>query len=205
MDETTPTPGTEEPKKGMSAVLAIVIIIVIVLIVGGAIWYWYSKTAVKDTANMDIPEKTTSASASASPSASGTDETVGWKTYSNSTYGFSINYPSDLTYTESSLEEGGVAFAVRFNQNNAKKTNVVNIWVKSNYTLAEEISSAQQGQGEYNISNKTIAGVQGKLLDSTKVNIRDYAVEKNNKLYILESNQTNKNILDQMISTLKFL
>ena len=103
MDETT-TPGIEpeKPKGYIRGIWAITIILVAAILVGGGIWYYFYKTTMQDTGNLNTvkvsPSASTSTSTSVSPSASASAETAGWKTY-DSDY-MTFKYPSTWKVTK---------------------------------------------------------------------------------------------------------
>jgi hypothetical protein len=71
------------------------VVLIIVVLIGGVIFTWYylmgpGKYAATKTATTTTPAATNTNS----------DSTSGWLTYTNATYGYSIKYPSNLSYTE---------------------------------------------------------------------------------------------------------
>jgi hypothetical protein len=79
------------PKPAVSMWLWIVLIVVAVLGAGFFSWYYLMGPGKKTVAS-------TSTTPTATPSA--TTATSGWLTYTNSAYGYSIQYPPTLSYTE---------------------------------------------------------------------------------------------------------
>jgi len=80
------------PKPVVSMWLWITLIVVAVIGAGFFSWYYL----------MGPGKKTAASTATTSPSATSatTSATSGWLTYTNSAYGYSIQYPPTLTYTE---------------------------------------------------------------------------------------------------------
>jgi len=89
----------EKLKKHLSPFIAWGIVVLCAGVVGFAVWYYWNQidsicnsiniVAVKKTDNADKTKTTTDTSATAT-----------WKTYTNSTYGYSIQYPPTMTYRE---------------------------------------------------------------------------------------------------------
>lgn len=85
-------------------------IFVTIIVVGGGVYYFMNRQATDDKAGLqtqidslnkqvtDLKTTTTSTATTTIPVA--TDETASWKTYTNSTYGFSVKYPADWTTKE---------------------------------------------------------------------------------------------------------
>jgi len=86
----------------------IVLILIIVVLAGAAGYlYWTSKTAKPveqgRTINTQLPQQTPSPQTNNTvtpPSQKPSDETANWETYTNSQYGFSFRYPSQVTVVE---------------------------------------------------------------------------------------------------------
>lgn len=90
MNQSQPT----APKPGVSKWLWIVLIVVALIGAGFFAWYYLmgpgKKVATSTTTPSTTPSSTTASIAT-------TDD---WLTYENTTYGYSIEYPKELTYTE---------------------------------------------------------------------------------------------------------
>lgn len=72
------------------------------------VWYYYFQVGVawdnSVTNFLNIKHKT--ATPATTPTTTSTSATADWKTYTNSTYGFSFKYPKDWTVKESSDSDG---------------------------------------------------------------------------------------------------
>lgn len=86
-------------------------IIITIAVVGGGTFYVMQRqinsirsdnqTRVDDL-NKQIKTLQSATSSTTATTPTTTDETAGWKTYTNTTYGFSFKYPSNLTKTDAS-------------------------------------------------------------------------------------------------------
>jgi len=99
----TPAPvssGVERPQGGSSTMKWLLIILVVIVVLGGGYWLYakYGKTSATTSTASPSPVAVLSISPSAavSPSAS-SSVPADWKTYTNSTSGFSFKYPSEWT------------------------------------------------------------------------------------------------------------
>jgi hypothetical protein len=221
--------GPEKPKGQIRGIWAITIIIVIAMLVGGAVWYYYYRGIQnQDLGNVSFvkqPSGSPSASASASPSTSGTNETAGWKTYTNSGHGFSIKYPTDWEYQEYSEPqnaEGTTFFETSKKSSYTNKTwttdvdypGEIAILVTREGTAANVVSKLKSYEtgsgGSYNcqFADKEIAGKTGKTAvcstDSGK--IWYYLVDNNGSVFsLMTKTETNNSTLNNIVSTFKFL
>jgi hypothetical protein len=222
---------SELPKGHIRGIWAVTIIAALAMIVVGIVSYWsilimaqYQETGVGLN-----PRASTSplASASASPSASVTDETANWQTYSNSTYNISIKYPTDWKYTEEKTEN-------QSNQTSVPTYTTVHFYEKSKATRIEESINAGGIEDldaiqllivdgtnynttltqfkNYNCTteeDKVISGVDGKYFYCKPQGANStyyYLVGKDNKTFYLDTTfATKKDTLDKMIDTFKFL
>lgn len=106
----------------------IILVIVLVAVVFGGAGYWFGtkKTEDKTTTATPTVTATTSTVASATTTA---DPTASWKTYTNSAYGYSYKYPTDLTIIDwtSAIKKGA-------EEANKDLLSVVGIGKNSNFT-----------------------------------------------------------------------
>jgi len=98
-------------KTGASKLLTVIFIILGILVGAGGVWYYMDKKASDDKATLqtqiddlnkqvsDLKSDSTTSTAK-NTTDSTADSYAGWKTYSSSTYGFSLRYPSTWTLTE---------------------------------------------------------------------------------------------------------
>lgn len=90
-----------------------ILFVLLAFVIGGVVGYavgadWEIAKNTEDAAYAPATSTVTSAT-TASPSTTATttaDPTADWKTYTNSTYGFSFKYPTNWTKTESTTEAG---------------------------------------------------------------------------------------------------
>lgn len=87
-------------QKGQTGILILAGIVILVALAGG-IFYLGRVTAPK-------PQPQNVVTSSPQPSPSPTDETANWKTYTNTKYGYSIKYPSEIKLITS--DENAVEF-----------------------------------------------------------------------------------------------
>lgn len=213
----------EKPKGHLSTTWAIVIIVVVALLIGGGIWYWYSKAVVGET-DVKIPEKTASTSASASPTASTTDETTGWKDYSNSTYGFSVKYPKAASERESGAS-GNMKWMIAFvemtagcgsNRQCLAFESTIEVYDNPNNLGSMKWIEEVEYPGQLDklmISGITVDGTQGKRVSTT---LGDEGVHevvfqsrtKPNLMFVITFNGNSaslENTFSQFLNSFKFL
>ncbi|TSC92370.1 MAG: hypothetical protein CEN89_735 [Candidatus Berkelbacteria bacterium Licking1014_7] len=104
-------------KSGMSTGMVIGIAVIVAIVFGGGAYAYVNNKATKekDDLNAQITELQSQVSSAAiatttpsSTTSATADATANWKTYTNSTYGFSFKYPSDWTATESTTYPGAL-------------------------------------------------------------------------------------------------
>ncbi len=107
LDQPVPNPLAKNPNVHTHKVFAAVGLILIgVIIAVAGIWYYVeNQTRTNNTADTAVDETTTTKVSTSSTKAETkteekTDKTADWKTYTNSTYGFSIKYPTDWSYND---------------------------------------------------------------------------------------------------------
>ncbi len=108
----------------------ITIIITAAIIGGGGYWYM-NKKANDDKAKLqsqidDLNKQVAELKATSSTSAT-TDETANWKTYTNSTYGFSFKYPANFTVADELNKTGNWTVAKKLKVSDS--TDGLELWV----------------------------------------------------------------------------
>ena len=73
--------------KGLAPIAIIIGAVIVLIAAGGGYWWWQNKAKVA------VPVTSQQATPSQSVTA---DETAGWKTYTDSQYGFSFKYPASF-------------------------------------------------------------------------------------------------------------
>ena len=216
--------------------LVVLVIVLSVVILGGVVgggWYYQSQTSKSKSQNDNEKSKvgevgeTSVIPTEAEESLSGetvtdtattTDPTANWKTYTNEEYGFNFKYPN----TYSVLESKGNLLTVNINYPTDGLSMGITVGVRSdtilNFTRDLTISS-----GFTEKSNKTIANKQWKAYEynprndvnaTDQSNTLNYYLEYANKLYYIVGNTKKysneitdeevQQIFAQILSTFKF-
>jgi len=135
-----------------------------------------------------------------------TDETAGWKTYTNTDFGYSIKYPKDL------LLDSSYPAAITFGKVTSEPgPGAFFIDVKENQSLSF-LTQYKQGfpDGCPQESDTTIAGATTKkivCIDSSRQEIQYYFIEKNNNIYQLSYIIGDKQLdptFEKMVITFQF-
>ncbi|MCL5794834.1 MAG: hypothetical protein M1338_00530 [Patescibacteria group bacterium] len=90
-------------QNGMGAI-AVILVVIIALLLGALGGYYYFKNKDGKSTNSTVTTTPTTTSSTSS------SETASWKTYTNSTYGYAIKYPSDWAYREYPDTKSGAGF-----------------------------------------------------------------------------------------------
>ena len=115
-----------------------------------------------------------------------TDATTGWKTYTNSTYGFSIKYPSSWTVKDTIQKSGSAIPATNYlsvKKGNTKIRIIVNV---SGFDMPKpEIEyTAKVTNGKLTLSNRTInkddSSSGGMGMIENRLSIYDFKINNNN-------------------------
>lgn len=173
--------------KGVASLIAIIIIVVVALIAGGVAYYYITKVQQKPVA----------------------DQTAGWKTYTNSEYGFEIKYPDSM----SPIVDNYSPKIIWLQQGTVKALIVVD---KEPYALFFQGTWAPAKYSEVDLvkvqSSKNIV-LNGfsfkKDYWSLQVGLKSiaYSVKSGNQYYSIMSgidNSKDETVLDNMVSTFKF-
>lgn len=202
----------------MSTVWKIVIAVVVTLAVAGGGTYYYMNqkaTSEKDELQSQIDDlnkqvedlQTAATSAVDISSEATTDEIADWKTYANSTYGFSFKYPAELTVSDQ-LDQTG-------NWNVSKKLEIsdsidnLNLWVNPDgfgpffpeytYTISASsnglsITSKKDSSSENSEDNKTLA--IGSFVYGSNTYLIHYGIKGSDNKSLSQ--------FDQILSTFEF-
>ncbi|OGZ62809.1 MAG: hypothetical protein A2998_02280 [Candidatus Staskawiczbacteria bacterium RIFCSPLOWO2_01_FULL_37_25b] len=145
-----------------------------------------------------------------------TNQTAGWKTYTNSEYGFEFKYPSEYTFYDSGL--GNAIFAVSLQRQNQFSFST-RIYLRDGKTINQWISQdvGSDGVSHYStfVKNINVDGTNGIIAIPVIVmggkNYYTAIFPKDNYMFeILITSEFSKtpqetiSLLDQIISTFKF-
>ncbi len=197
----------------------IIIVILIAVALGGYLLY---KQQPKPT--LSSPQTTYSTS---SPT---TDETANWKTYTNSIYQFSFDYPQDWSFNTPSLEDkhsnNKSVLQINISSDSDIKNKIllenqkdilsmtVVIWDNRSKTLDQGIAEWDkffQNPSPTSTSTKSvnqITWITRELTNISNIPIKQYITKKGNYLYILTASPQDStfiNLADQILSTFKFI
>ena len=133
------------------------------------------------------------------PTPTGTVET--WKTYANSTYGYTIQYPTDWTYKDLGSLEPKVPSYVVFNMTTASgSARSISVGV-STRTYTDQL--AIEGTGGTLVTFGGITGSKQNFKDSNGSQSISIILPRTNDLLMLRSKSPFITIFNSMISTLK--
>lgn len=217
LDQPVPNPLAKNPNVHTHKVFAAVGLILIgVIITVAGIWYYVEgQSGTADTAsNETITTKVSTSSAKAdTKTEEKADETADWKTYTNSTYGYSIKYPSDYT-----IEESTQPFAVNFPGGSTEKIGVQSLYIKpGNYLTGGEIFAVSvlkesiddtlaRDRKNFSIEKETEIKIEG-ADRSVKWVVGDMTVvdtQKGSYVYVLSDGGSKIGDFDTISSTFKF-
>ncbi len=181
------------------------VILIIVILIGAGFWTWVLMNQNKPVATPivtpvsvnELPtiEPSVSPSVSASPISM-----VDWKTYTNTTYGYSIKYPSDWTAKDMHTTFG-VADTYGFEPPSTSANWTVTVNVDNASQYGKTIQEGSEGTAT------TFAGKQATKY--TYANGYEYQIQENNKYYVVSIEFSNgddnlKPTADQIVSTFQF-
>ena len=200
-----PTELNEKPKFNWKRLLITVGIVIITAgAIGGSVYYVMNQQATKDKESAektaqdlqkqidDLKKTTTSTSTTTTtPTTTTTDATAVWKTYSNTTLGYSYKYPSTLTFnTGKGISNNNL---VRDESNYVNINAIQNTYSKTPEAYFSEVtrqSSANTTPGsavfEGGKNNKTVT------IGANKAVVFDYTLPGGQvwKVYLLTDNKT---------------
>lgn len=200
-------PIQEEGFKQRGSFLPALIVVLIVVIVGTGGYFLYRGQITPATNYQEASQPTPSPAP---------DETVKWKTYTNTGFGFSIKYPPNLQMEEIASDIFLLQIAFKEPSENVFLGNGFTVEIKGPGKLEDEIEYRRWriiGHLADSIKVETEItkdGFKGTRLDydiatSNPVGKKDFAVviiATDKYRYVIESNS---DLIDQVLSTLKFL
>jgi len=219
MEETT-------NKSGMSTGMIIGIAVIVAIVFGGGAYAYVNNKAEKEKKDLkaqitELQSQVSSATtattvpSSATSATTATDATASWKTYTNSSSGFSLKYPSNYYYKESTNASGQTVefsnYAIVDNSEpGSAKGDQFGIFVEiqatnaSNDTTAGRIDSYKIG--DYTVYN--MATESG----STTLNGKITVINKTGNTFVVHSDKPSsdsaladwKSKFDTILSTLQF-
>lgn len=196
------------------------IILGLILIAGSAYWYYVNESRLKSDFNQDPLWTSDVDSGSSSTKLGATLDTSNWKTYRNEKYGFEFKYPSNWSNsTEDPRSEELVDFYENYNDRDYSKDRFGGPMrfffdvVLDGSTLEQFIDDQIGNEFAQDTSKKKIeiAGVIGYTRNTTDDAIGDEPVhevvfKKNNiAFYFTSMRSSNIILLDQILSTFKFI
>jgi hypothetical protein len=209
-----------EGYKHQSSHVGHIAFVILAFIIGGVIGYavgqdWElaknteDNAAVSDVASTSKSTATSTSTSAASTSTTTADPTAGWKTYTNSTYGFSFKYPSSWTGSNSGNNSDGVVFSwTADDQDGMFNGLALTVSTKSIDSLSLS-SVATKTQSTVGGLTWTVVNYPASETEHTPNSV-SYLTTKNGKTYVLnnqivsgDSNAT-KATLDNIISTFQF-
>jgi len=154
---------------GISNLLAVLLVVLAAVIAGGGVWWWMNQkltTATTTTSTTAITQKTTTTTTSQI-------DISGWKTYTNTEYGYQFKYPKDWGYisadTPADWAPGGKTTQITFQGLSEPGVFIINHPIKEigyeNHEVMKEESIAVPGSTKQ--LEKTIYLEQKKYIQET--------------------------------------
>ncbi len=119
--------------------------------------------------------------------------TAGWKTYTNANLGISLKHPDGWTIDETSTPN-----KVWFNSSGSEMVDSVE--VRTTTQTPEQWSSAQEDVQQR--TSLTVGGLPAIRIDRTTFNLSEWAVKNGDRLYLIRSNKSIKDL--NILSTFTF-
>lgn len=218
--------------KGIAAITVIIIIALLSAgLAGGGVWYWQNQQLKKQKQDSDKQiqdlqkqvddlrkeEETSKEETSMDTDSSETsDETINWKTYTNSKYKFSIKYPDNyFIFQETNTSDKFILELVHNKYKNfegefpymtvtvhPKKTSDLEVWIKNN---TDEFTALS------NLKKATIAGIAGYSFQAEGLfTSYNYALANGSNTYAYvfsnnDSSENGKKDFNLMINSFKFI
>jgi hypothetical protein len=206
-----------QPKKGISSTTGILIALLAAIIAGAAVWAYYQYKVLPDlntkpTVTIPVFSKPFTPAASATSTTATT--TANWKTYANSTYGFSFKYPTNLYVkfqSNANPDQGPIAESTISISDNQTITQS-DIYSKLIYIDIFPASSSStitqpNGMDPVSSSNTTVGGVTAKKYVSSDGSFV-YVFVKNQRQYQIgigaNISSTLKANFNNILSTFQF-
>ncbi|MCX6718687.1 MAG: hypothetical protein NTY81_03770 [Candidatus Staskawiczbacteria bacterium] len=188
-----------QKQKGISTLVGIIIIIAIAIILFGGVfaWQYFATFATKAQQNSKFfgsSQKTNQIQT----------QTAGWKTYTNSQYGFSIKYPADKWSLFVETPEGKTLHWMQISA--IGEPNGVPIGLDL-YIQSGNIDSWLSNKATHTRETVYINGLRAEKFyfgrDPKTDTSATYILEKNNLVYVIDIFSFNSDV-SQILSTFKF-
>ena len=210
----SPPSSLQQPSpKGIKSFLPIILLILVAALVGVLVWQKNNANQIADALQQQIILLQNQINNRIIATTS--NETAGWKTYTNARYGYSIKYPSDWWYKDYSdsandLILSEVFFSDSYKQLSEKyELNTISIVVRS-----YEIKINDRGFHEITspILTVFVDGVESTKVSGTVmwdkeglVPVVEVLIPKNNKFYTVSAWGTNNlAVFNEILGTFKF-
>ena len=219
----------DKPKGHIRAVWAITLILAFAIVIGGGVYFilWYSPWGENVMVNKSTTTPTPSSSArlSGSPSSS-SRSTTKYKTYTNSAYKFSFEYPENLYVYPDFVEYGGTISILKKGNDNV--LSATKIQIKLNYLGSKTTDAGVAYKEVYKsdfvddsirrVTSLTVAGVPALKDTYTDAEDMGYYFVHSDFLYSIFAymsrmsedtsplaDKDNKAAFDHIVSSFKFL
>ena len=188
--------------------------VVTATVIGGGGWYYMDRSATKEKnelqsqiSDLQKQVKDLAAKESATPSSTitpsaTTDETASWKTYTNSTYGFTFKYPANLSKSDASSYTSNDGAYV-FDSSNPD-THIFSVEAEQSSLSLDAYVAKAEADAVFSDKNAlTIAGQSAyEGIDSGLINWYGVLVKKGNYIYHVALDASSPNTLAKAKSSL---
>lgn len=214
--------------RGFSTIVVILITAFLSLTVaGGGVWYWQNQEAQKQKTDSDkktqelqkqvedLKKEIEEAKSSDKDS-----ETVNWKTFSSTSYGYSIKYPSGWVYKDyGKLPEGAkmVAFADTTSslpREQSDQPAIIGISISDKAIVASELSQCSSnvkkttvtiGSGISATKWTTLGNCADDMFGDSKIITVEVKQSNGKYVHIENFNNQEKSIFEKMLTTFKLI